>query len=568
MDSRRIGLALMSLAAVLLLSDPPAEVGAQAERRIRLGGSPSSRVALVIGHIDMERKPWLSLHKTVEMAEVLEDLGFAVTVQLDATRAQMEAAVEAFHAQLRGGGVGVFYFSGRGVQLEGQNYLIPAESGISSESDVRHRAVPASWVVGKIQESGNELNMVILDACWPWNEESIYSSYSSRRVEWRPPVAGLAPMQASDRLLIAYPTAPGEVVSESLYVRHLLAQMQVPGQTAEEMFRAVRTAVSEDSDGQQTPWESSSLAGTNFYFAGGPPSDEELRRERLAVLYQDAQKMGTTAAYAAVVAAAPDSPYAQLGWAAIARLRSPEPSPPWELRNGLGMEFVLIEPGTFEMGSPATELERDGDETLHHVTISQPLYLGKYEVTQGQWQAVMGEIPSASFYFCRRKSSCPENPANGISWNDAQEFIRELNRREGVTVYRLPTEAEWEYAARAGTQTVYHFGDDEAQVREAYASCDENYSYSSLKPSVGERLPNAWGLHDMHGSVWEWVQDWYGDYPRGAVIDPRGPNTGVKRVVRGGSRSSAPRSCRAANRRSDTQGNRYMNLGFRLARTP
>ena len=291
------------------------------------------------------------------MAEVLEDLGFAVTVQIGATKAQMEAAIEAFQAQLRGGGVGVFYFSGYGVQLEGQNYLIPAETEINSQSDVRYRTVPASWVVGKIQESSNELNMVILDACWSWNNDGPYASSSE---EWRPPVAGLAPMQASDRLLIAYPTAPGEVVSESLYAGHLRAQMQVPGQMAEEMFRAVRTAVSEDSDSQQTPWESSSLAGPNFYFAGGPPSDEELRRKRLAVLYQDAQKIGTTAAYAAVVAAAPDSPYAQLGRAAIARLQLPEPSPPRELRNGLGMEFALIEPGTFEMGSPATELERDG----------------------------------------------------------------------------------------------------------------------------------------------------------------------------------------------------------------
>ena len=182
----------------------------------------------------------------------------------------------------------------------------------------------------------------------------------------------------------------------------------------------------------------------------------------------------------------------------------------------------------------------------------------------------MGELSSASYYFCDRKSSCPENPANGISWEDAQEFIRELNRREGVTVYRLPTEAEWEYAARAGTQTVYHFGDDEAQtrdeaqVREVYAYCRAG-SHLDL---VGKKLPNAWGLHDMHGSAWEWVQDWYGDYPRGAVIDPRGPNTGVKRVVRGGSWWSTPRSCRAANRRSDTPGNRYVNLGFRLARTP
>ena len=231
---------------------------------------------------------------------------------------------------------------------------------------------------------------------------------------------------------------------------------------------------------------------------------------------------------------------------------------PRELRNSVGMEFVLLAPGTFEMGSPSDEPGRDDDETLHRVTLSQPLYLGKYEVTQDQWEAVMGDNPS-NFSSCG--GACP---VEGVSWEDAQGFIAELNRREGVSVYRLPTEAEWEYAARAGTQAAYHFGD--AANRLEYGWYDEN-SRNRTHP-VGQKQPNGWGLFDMHGNVWEWVHDWYGDYPGGAVTDPRGPETGVGRIRRGGAWSSGARYCRAANRHGFAPVNRYNGLGFRLARTP
>ena len=232
---------------------------------------------------------------------------------------------------------------------------------------------------------------------------------------------------------------------------------------------------------------------------------------------------------------------------------------PRELRNSIGMEFVLVEPGTFEMGSPATEPGRDDDETLHRVTLSQPYYLGKYEVTQGQWAAVMGSNPS-SFSNCGR--NCP---VEAVSWEDAQGFIEELNLREGVTVYRLPTEAEWEYAARAGTQTAYHFGNATNRLGQ-YGWYDEN-SGNRTHP-VGQKRPNAFGLYDMLGNVWEWVHDWYGDYPHGAVTDPRGPSSGANRVPRGGSWSDSARYCRVANRYRISPGNRGYILGFRLARTP
>ncbi len=187
--------------------------------------------------------------------------------------------------------------------------------------------------------------------------------------------------------------------------------------------------------------------------------------------------------------------------------------------------------------------------------ISQPFYLGKYEVTQRQWKAVMGNNPS------RFKGD--DQPVNTVSWNDVQAFIRTLNAREGEGTYHLPTEAEWEYAARAGTMTAYSFGDDPEQLGK-YAWYSSN-SGRKTHP-VGQLKPNAWGLYDMHGNVWEWVQDWYGEYAARMVSDPQGPASGASRVVRGCWLGVA-RNCRAAIRYFLAPGDRGHFLGFRLARS-
>ena len=227
-----------------------------------------------------------------------------------------------------------------------------------------------------------------------------------------------------------------------------------------------------------------------------------------------------------------------------------------ELVNSLGMEFARIEAGEFVMGST----NGSSDEVpVHRVRLSQAFDLGKYEVTQAQWEAVMGANPS-DFSACG--GTCP---VESVSWEDVQAFIGKLNAQEGVGAYRLPTEAEWEYAARAGTQTAYSFG-PEASGLGAYGWYAGN-SDSGPHP-VGRKRPNGWGLYDMHGNVWEWVADWYGDYSSGLVTDPHGSATGAGRVYRGGGWNSAARYCRAANRLHDAPGDRINSLGFRLVRTP
>ncbi len=151
-----------------------------------------------------------------------------------------------------------------------------------------------------------------------------------------------------------------------------------------------------------------------------------------------------------------------------------------------------------------------------------------------------------------------------VSWDDAQEFLGKLNLMEKTNTYRLPTEAEWEYACRAGSTTRFCFGDEEAEL-EDYAWYEEN-SEGKTHP-VGQKQPNAWGLYDMHGNVWEWCQDWYGDYPAGPVTDPRGPDTGEYRVLRGGSWGNDSRNLRSAVRDYNNPDFRHYNFGFRVART-
>ncbi len=223
--------------------------------------------------------------------------------------------------------------------------------------------------------------------------------------------------------------------------------------------------------------------------------------------------------------------------------------------NSLGMEFVWIPVGNFLIGSPMDDADRFTDERQHEVWISEGYWMKRHEVTQGEWVAVMGANPSR-FAICG-----PRCPVEQVSWEETQEFIGRLNSRESGSryVYRLPTEAEWEYGARAGT-TGARYG-----ALDAIAWYGNN-SGRRTHP-VGQKRANAWGLHDMLGNVWEWTGDWYGAYPSGSVTDPDGPKAGSARVARGGGWSNNARRVRSANRNSYSPGDRSYSIGFRLVRT-
>ncbi|MDR1787166.1 MAG: formylglycine-generating enzyme family protein [Treponema sp.] len=265
---------------------------------------------------------------------------------------------------------------------------------------------------------------------------------------------------------------------------------------------------------------------------------------------------------------------------------------------GPTLDMVRIQGGTFTMGSPSSEPDREDDEVQHRVTLSS-FYMGKYEVTQKEWQALMGTNPS---------SFKGDNlPVECVSWYDAVEYCNARSKKEGLTPaytinktrqdpnntssydslkwtvtwnrkangYRLPTEAEWEYACRAGTTGPFNTGNN---ITTSQANYNGNYPYNGnakgqyreKTTAVGSFQPNAWGLYDMHGNVWEWCWDWYGNYSSGAQTDPEGPtgpaSSWSRRVRRGGSWYNSGQYLRSANRGYYSPGNRLYYLGFRLVR--
>jgi len=234
------------------------------------------------------------------------------------------------------------------------------------------------------------------------------------------------------------------------------------------------------------------------------------------------------------------------------------------ITNSIGQTFVIIPKGSFMMGSPTDEPKRDDDERQHRVTITRPFYMQTTEVTQKQWKAVMGNNPS--------KFEGDNLPVEQVSWNDVQEFIEKLNRMEGTDRYRLPTEAQWEYACRAGTTTPFYTG---RCISTNQANYGGNYPmqgcskgrYRKKTVNVASFSPNAGGLYDMHGNVYEWCADWYGKYPSGAVTDPKGSSSGEYRVYRGGSWFKNARDARSAFRERVNPDIRGDLLGFRVART-
>ncbi|MBO4796282.1 MAG: formylglycine-generating enzyme family protein, partial [Verrucomicrobia bacterium] len=249
------------------------------------------------------------------------------------------------------------------------------------------------------------------------------------------------------------------------------------------------------------------------------------------------------------------------------------------LSDTVNLDMIWIEPGTFIMGSPENELGRQSNEIQHQVTLTKGYWLGKYEVTQAQYEAVMGTNPSSEWFIGA------DMPVNEVEWNDAKEFCQKLTEMvkaagklpEGYE-YALPTEAQWEYACRAGTTTAFNNGtnipsEEQLWWAQPCSNLDEVGWYCgdsdyTLHP-VGQKKPNAWGLYDMHGNVFEWCSDWYGDYPTSAVTDPVGANTGSDRVYRGGAWGDTAGYCRSANRRYDIPSNSYyLSRGFRVALVP
>jgi formylglycine-generating enzyme required for sulfatase activity len=648
-----------------------------AERGVAIKGKSAAKerkIALVIGNSAYTVSPLKNPANDARlMADTLRSLGFIVDERTNLGQGEMKTAIEAFGRSIKKGGVGLFYYAGHGMQVNGRNYLIPVDTDIQGEAEVDIKAVDAGAVLAKMDMAQNVMNIVILDAC---RNNPFTRSFRSSG-------AGLATMDAPSGTIIAYATSPGKVASDGtgangLYTQEVVKAVKKPGLKIEDAFKQVRSSVQSMTKGRQVPWESSSLVG-DFYFAGSAggvdtskldslaEGSKERKAElaRLMKLEADAakqrqkeqaeiarkeeelaaldsqivamkSKLGTTEAgpndnlekmlamvenkeadalkieklkqqheakevrrqveiqqlkKEARVKSIPaiendianfekiaNSPYGKdmvsAAWKSlttkytyvegIAGIRE---GSVWQLRRLLvdgiapnwndpetGMEFVFVKGGCFQMGD--TFGDGDIDEKPVHEVCVNDFYIGKYEVTQAQWRKYMRYNPSVF-------QNCGDNcPVEGVSWNGTQDYIGILNQRTDKN-YRLPTEAEWEYAARSGGKSEKYSGGNDVNSVAWYDGNSDGKTHV-----VGHKQPNGLGIYDMSGNVSEWCQDWYdGNYYSSSPKDnPQGPSRSINRVIRGGSWNKSARLTLATYRIWSYPG--YTNGGFRLVKTP
>ncbi len=465
-----------------------------------------------------------------QLKAALQNLGFQVTLITNAGREQMLDGLMDFERSVKQrGGIAFFHYGGHAVQVAGSNYLIPANADIPDERRVSTRAVDAEEIMATLEASGSDTNIVILDSC----RNNPLPSGSGRSASRGLAVAGKKPPNS----IIVYSAESGTVARDGVFTPALIQALSMTEKSFQEILMQTRQRVYNLTNGAQIPGAYDQLFAP--VYLAGIPSGENTGR-----IIPD----GNSSPPAATAS-----------------------------RPQVSEDFVLVKAGSFTMGSPSSEVNRGADETQHRVTLTRDFYMGKYEVTQGVWQEVMGSNPSDT-----SRGIGSGNPVNKVSWYDAVEFCNKLSLREGFTPaysgsgdnilcnfnasgYRLPLEAEWEYAARGGVRAggynIYGGSDSIGSV--AWSGVNSG----RITHPVGQKQANELGLYDMSGNVWEWCWDRYGSYS-GNATDPGGSASDSLRVLRGGSWSdNRVDYCRSANRASILPGAHYSNNGFRLVRT-
>ena len=512
-----------------------------------------------------------------DMAAKLKGMGFTVIERSNLTVKQIGSTLREFRSKLTPGSVALVFYAGHGLQIKGENYLPAVDADISSEEDVPTQSLAMRQIMDVLGDAKTRLNLVFLDAC----RNNPYAR------SFRSASDGLNRVNAPSGTLISFATRPGSVAADGtgrngLYTGALLEQMNNPNQPIEQILKKVVSQVKAGSNSQQEPWMEGSIEG-EFCFgecgkqlAQSGVSDDRVFWESVKdsrdvneiKAYLEQFPSGIFAGIARARVTAMDKAEPQVAMARPPQAPAPTPATaPTAVKAGSVFkdcedcpEMVVIPAGTFMMGykvDPFAATPPSADEQPQHAVSIRSFAMGKLEVTQEQWYALMGNLPSS---FKGRTL-----PVERISWDDAQEFIKRLNTKTGQN-YRLPSEAEWEYAARAGNQTNYSFGDDPSKLSRFawFAGNSDNTTHPA-----GEKTANQFGLHDMHGNVWEWTQDcWNGNYA-GAPADGSAWTTGdcSRRVLRGGSWINIPQDLRAAYRSWSTTAIRGNYFGFRVAET-
>jgi formylglycine-generating enzyme required for sulfatase activity len=595
------------------------------DRGIRLkhetSASTGDRVALVIGNAAYKHATPLSntINDAAVMADALKNLGFELVggkAQTNLDKGALENVIRKFGETIRGKRVAFLYYSGHGVQVDGRNYLIPTSANVVAKTDVKYELVNVDEVLDDMNASGTKVNIIVLDACRnnPFGDKGLRGMGS-----------GLASMDAPSGTLIAYATGPGKTAADGVgrnspYTEALVRVITEPGLDIEDVFREVGKHVQVMTGGAQVPWKMDSLT-EKFYFkvtvevegsiqtAGGPgpapapPGPETPRTGSIKVkstpagarVYVNGAQKGSTPMTISGLSPGSvglkvvlegyemveDTVEIQAGEETamnymLARV-APEPpkKPTTETRvkppsttSGstrrewkdptTGMEFVWVEGGTYKMGCGSWAGDCKPNESPEHEVTVSGFWIGKYTITQGQWQKVMGSNPS---HFQKGDNY----PVEMVSWDNAKEFIQKLNGKNG-SKFRLPTEAEWEYAARSGGKAEKYAGGSDIDAVAWYGA----NSGRSTHP-VGTKAPNGLGIYDMSGNVWQWCEDIYDDnaYVKHQHNNPVSTSGGSLRVLRGGSwfRDATWARCTFRGYFDPTSTKMGFGLGFRLVRT-
>jgi formylglycine-generating enzyme required for sulfatase activity len=522
-----------------------------------LAQTTPQKIAFIVGVSQYQKHGLEDLqfaHKDAsDLAAELEKHDFQVTSLIgdQATYAEFTRSFQAFvrqAAQLNKSDVVLFSFAGHGLQQqihvgEGAARVL-VETPFLCVADTRvgdpESMINLNWVLDELKtKSGSRNNLVVIDACRN-NPNQAARSFDGSTVRELP-----------NNLSILFSSSSGQcsyeskVLQQGIFTHVLLEGLRGAAKNSRDeinWLKLVGHVMSEvpiqaeslvdDPRLIQKPNSISNLTGTPILAKFGT---KDARATSPMAPPDPASPARLTVPFDATTAAR-----GQADWAKHLKLEVRSP-------NSVGMEMVLIPPGEFMMGS-------------ERVTLTNAFLMASTEVTQGQWKAVMGTEPWQGKGSVRIDA---DYPATYLSWADAAEFCRRLSERDGRK-YRLPTEAEWEYACRGGSRTQYSFGGNPADLDgHGWFSANADHMNERYAHRVGQKRPNPFGLYDMHGNVWEWCSDWYGDYASGSQTNPTGSESGEYRVCRGGSWRYGPGSCRSADRGWYSPPSRDNNLGFR-----
>ena len=490
--------------------------------------SAASRYALVIGNGNYEgaylRNP---VNDAIDLANLLEELDFKVTKATDVKQKEMEQLIEDFGRKIGREDIALFYYSGHGLQVKGNNYLIPLEASIDDEHDIKYEAVHVNWILDELSVA--KMNIFILDAC---------RNNPFKRVKSID--RGLAQINSTPpETFIAYATAPGKVAVDGLgrnspYTKYLMEQMQKPNVPIERMFKNVRSKVIEETHNEQIPWENTCLTD-DFIFCMSGYTKPTINKEE-----SDIEKIKTN------------------------------------------LDNMIFVPGsTFQMGSDNGSID---EKPVHTVSVDD-FYIGQYEITNREYIDFLNEkkvLPNGSynnkeyidmndincaigyrnekFYFKGSKYANDEDcPVTEVTWFGADAYCKWKGGR-------LPTEAEWEYAARGGNNSVGYIYSGSSNLSEVAWFKDNS---DNKTHTVGRKQPNELDIYDMSGNVWEWCNDWFANdyFSISNSNNPKGPSVGNYRVIKGGSWGNDISDCRITTRNRSRPNVSGYTGGFRIVKS-